>query len=212
MGSPKKSRRKYSKPSHPWQKERIDQEKIILNEYGLVNKKEIWKASSQLRKFKSQAKKLTALNSEQAEKEKEQLINRLFKLNLVAKTANLDDVLSLELKNILDRRLQTRVFKQGLTRTIKQARQFITHGHLFIGDKKMTIPSYMVKLDEESKIIFNPKSKISSIEHPERPQPEKESVERVEEKPKKKEEKPKEVKKEPPKEEKKEEVKEESKK
>ncbi|MDP7610203.1 MAG: 30S ribosomal protein S4, partial [Candidatus Woesearchaeota archaeon] len=43
MGDPKKQRKKYSKPSHPWQTERIEVEKVLMKEYGLKNKKEIWR-------------------------------------------------------------------------------------------------------------------------------------------------------------------------
>lgn len=198
MGDPKKTKKKYSKPRHPWEKGRIEQEKILLKEYGLKNKKEIWKAQSILRRSTFQAKRLTSLKTEQSKKEKEQLINKLFRLDLIKKTANLDDVLGLELKNILDRRLQTRIFKQGLSRTIDQARQFIVHGHIFVGDKKITVPSYIVKNDEESKITFDPKSKLSNLDHPERPKPietKKEVKKELKKKPREKTEK-KEVKKE----------------
>ena len=41
MGSPKKQRKKYSKPSHPWQKARIEEEKALKKEYSFKNKKEL---------------------------------------------------------------------------------------------------------------------------------------------------------------------------
>ena len=49
MGDPKKQRKKYETPLHPWQGERILAEKKIMEEYGLKNKKEIWKMNSMLR-------------------------------------------------------------------------------------------------------------------------------------------------------------------
>ena len=69
---------------------------------------------SVLKKFTEQAKRLSNLDSEQAKKEKEQLINKLFRLGLVKKNAGMDDVLSLTLENILDRRLQTMVYKLNM--------------------------------------------------------------------------------------------------
>ena len=56
MGHPKKTRKKYKTPSHPWQKDRLEEEKILTKEYGLKNKKELWKGDSHLRKVKRQAK------------------------------------------------------------------------------------------------------------------------------------------------------------
>lgn len=168
MGDPRKQRKKYRTPTHPWQKLRIEEEKKLKEEYGLKNKKEIWKAESILRKFKRQAKSLIARDDEQSKKEEKQMMDKLYKLNLVEKDAKLDDVLGLNVKNILDRRLQAIVFKNKLARTINQARQFITHGHVFIKDRLIDVPSYFVLRDEEDKIGFVPKSGLFKIDHPER--------------------------------------------
>jgi len=69
---------------------------------------------------------------------------------------------------VMDRRLQTQVFSKGFARSTKQARQFITHGHVMIGEKKITIPSYLVKQDEENLIRFDERSSLTSPDHPER--------------------------------------------
>ncbi len=168
MGAPKHLRKRYATPSHPWQKIRIEQEKVILQEYGLKNKKEIWRMGSLLRRFKQQAKNLIARTDAQSKKEEKQLIDRLVKLNLVKENAKMDDILGLDIKNVMDRRLQTQVFSKGLARSTKQARQFITHGHVMIGEKKITIPSYLVRQDEENIIRFDERSSLVSPEHPER--------------------------------------------
>lgn len=168
MGDIKKNRKKYSKPSHPWQKIRIEEEREIFKEYGLKNKKELWKLTSLLTQFKDRAKKLVALKTKQAEKEKIELLSKIASLGLLEKNANLEDVLSLTLKDILNRRLQTILLKNNLTKTIKQSRQFIVHGHITIGDKKITSPSYLVLKKEETLINFVKSSSLSNIEHPER--------------------------------------------
>jgi small subunit ribosomal protein S4 len=160
MGHPRKKRKKYSTPKHPWQAERLEKEKEILATYSLKNKKEIWKMQSVLKKYTYQAKKLANLKTEQAKKEKEQMINKLFKLSLIKKNADIDDVLGLTIKDILERRLQTIVYRKNMTNTPKQARQFIVHGHVFIGDRKVNIPSYLVKGDEEDKIKFKDNSPL----------------------------------------------------
>src|SRR3989338_3070506 len=103
MGDPKKNRKKYSTPAHPWQAVRLKEESEFVN------------------RFKSRAKSLIAADNEQSEKERKQLISRLVKLNLVSENATLDDVLGLKLDCICERRLQTFVYKLNLTRNIKQA-------------------------------------------------------------------------------------------
>ncbi len=168
MGDPRKTRKKYDTPQHPWQKERMDQESVFLKEYGLKNKKEIWKMNYILRSFALQAKKLISLKSKQAEKEKELLLEKLKVLGLLPATARIEDVLGLSLKDILERRLQTKVFRNDLAKSIKQSRQFIVHHHIFVGDKKITSPSYLVKVNEEAQLTFASKSPYFDVEHPER--------------------------------------------
>ncbi len=168
MGDPKKKRKKYQKPSHPWQKERIDEEKGITKEYGFRNKKEIWRMKSMLRTFINITRQLIADTTKQGEKEKIQLLNKLSSLGLITKTSKLEDVLNLTPKDIMERRLQTLVFRKGLAKTASQARQFIVHGHVSIGDKKITSPSYLVVTAEEPKINFSQLSQLASQDHPER--------------------------------------------
>lgn len=161
MGAPKKIRRKYNTPKHPWEEERIEKDKITLENYALKNKKEIWKMQAVLKKYTEHAKRLANSGSEQAKKEKEQMIGKLFKLGLVNKNADVDDVLSLNIENVLDRRLQTLVYKRGMANTPKQARQFIVHGHIFIDDRKVNVPSYLVDTNEENKIKFKDGSNLT---------------------------------------------------
>jgi len=191
MGSPKHQRKKYSTPSHPWQKERIEQEKILIKGYGLKNKKEIWRMDSLLGRFKQQAKNLIARTNAQSKKEEKQLIVKLTKLNLIKEDAKMDDILGLDIKNVMDRRLQTQVFSKGLARSAKQARQFITHGHIYVGSQKITVPSYLVAIGEENQIKFDDRSSLANPEHAERIVQKKETAK----KPTKKEEKKKERKK-----------------
>jgi small subunit ribosomal protein S4 len=173
MGDPKKQKKKYSTPSHPWQKERIDAEKVLLREYGLKNKKEIWKVRSELKGFAQQAKQLIAANGRQAEKEKRQLLSKVCKLGLVDENADLNAVLGLDIKNILDRRLQTIVYKKDLAKSMKQARQFITHRHISVAGKKITQPAYLVSREEEAEVIFSSSAALANPEHLERVKEEK---------------------------------------
>ncbi|MBW3002083.1 30S ribosomal protein S4 [Candidatus Woesearchaeota archaeon] len=168
MGAPRKLRRKFSGPGHPWQKARIDEEKALKKEYGLKNKSEIWKHNSKLKNFAKQAKRLVALQGEQAEKEKKQLLERLQKLGLISAGADTEAVLSLTIKDILERRLQTIVYRKGLANSMRQARQYISHAHILVGGKQIKAPGYIVKTEEEPTITFVEASALSNPEHPER--------------------------------------------
>lgn len=168
MGDPRKTRRKYSKPGHPWQKERIGRENSLKEEYGLKNKKELWKHDSLLKALKEQTKDLIKRTDKQADIERKLLMDRLVKLNLLPPESKLEKILELKLENILDRRLQTMLVKKGFARTINQARQFVVHGHVTIKGQMVDVPSYILTLEEESNIQFDEKSPLFDTEHPER--------------------------------------------
>lgn len=180
MGDPKFSRRKYDTPSHPWQGERIKEERDLVKRYGLKNKRELWKVQSMLRSLRTQSRDLQArlrLGDAQAEKETKQLLQKCGRLGLLPiEGTTLNDVLSLGVEDILTRRFQTMVFQKGLAYSHNQARQFIVHGHIAIGERKVTVPGYIVTRTDENIITFTEKSPISDDLHPVHPKP-KEAVE-----------------------------------
>ncbi|EDY36621.1 ribosomal protein S4 [Aciduliprofundum boonei T469] len=174
MGDPRFNRKKYETPKHPWEADRIKEEWELQKKYGLKNKREIWKAKSLLRNFRGQARQLQAklrYGNPQAEKEQKLLFDKLIRLGILNEAnATLDAVLSLTVEDILRRRLQTIVYLKGLARTPKQARQFIVHGHIAIGDRKVTIPSYLVRKEEEELVDYYKYSPLADEMHPMRPQ------------------------------------------
>ncbi len=123
---------------------------------------------STLGHFKKQAKALIAREGTQADLERKLFLAKLQKLNLVGADGSIDDVLGLSVKDILERRLQTLLFRKGLAHSVLQARQFIVHGHVFIHGQKMNIPSYLVPAGQEQLIHFDPTSALADPEHPER--------------------------------------------
>lgn len=145
----RKLKRKFKKPRKPWDKERLDKEREINKNFGLRRKREIWKAESILRNFRRRARILAA----RKDKEKEKiLLDKLYNMGFLNKKAELSDVLGLSIENILERRLQTIVFKKGLANTPKHARQFITHGHISVDGRRTVYPSYLVSRELEKKI------------------------------------------------------------
>lgn len=170
MGDPKFPSKHYNTPSHPWQKTRIEQERTLTHQYGLKSKKEIWKADTKVREMRRQARKLTAkANDQQAQKEKELLLGKLNRLGMLEQGAALEDILRMSPENILDRRLQTQVYLQGLASTVKQSRQLIIHGHISVEGAVNRVPGMLVTKTQEKNITYSPSSALNSDLHPVRP-------------------------------------------
>ena len=170
MGDPKFSRRSYDTPSHPWQGERIKAEVVLVNQYGLKNKTEVWKAQTILRNFRGQSRELQARlrgGEAQAKIESEALIAKCGRMGLLPmEGATLNDILTLNEENILARRLQTIVFEKGMASTVGQARQMIVHGHIFMNGHRVTVPGYIVTRKEEASIMYDPASPFNDEMHP----------------------------------------------
>ncbi|MGQ9506873.1 MAG: 30S ribosomal protein S4 [Candidatus Bathycorpusculaceae bacterium] len=166
MGDPRKQRKKYETPRFPWRTDILQEELKLLGQYGLRNKHELWRHETTLSKFRGIARSLIGKAPEERGKMEEELLTRLKRLGVLPETAVLDDVLDLTIEDILERRLQTIVFRKGLAKTIHQARQLITHGHISIGKQRVTVPGYMVTRDEENQIAYTPKSSIANPNHP----------------------------------------------
>ncbi|MFX0068789.1 MAG: 30S ribosomal protein S4 [Promethearchaeota archaeon] len=166
MGDPKKQRKKYEKPGHPWQKDRLQEELVFVGQYGLKNKKEVWKHRTAIARLRSRARSLLGLSLEERAIQEEQLIAKSERLGLLNKGATLDNILSLTTQDMLERRLQTLVYQKQLAKTPYQARQLIAHRHIAIDDQIVTAPGYIVPVDKEDKIGYAPRSPCDDSEHP----------------------------------------------
>ncbi len=166
MGDPKKQRKKYEPPRFPWRTDVLQAELKLLGQYGLRNKRELWRHRTMLSKFRGIARSLLGMPPEQRKKLETQLLSKLHRLGILPEKTALDDVLDLSIEDILERRLQTIVFQKGLTKSIHQARQLITHRHIVIGKRKVYSPSYLVLRYEEASIAYAPASPLSNSKHP----------------------------------------------
>jgi small subunit ribosomal protein S4 len=166
MGDPKKQRKKYDTPRFPWRTDIMQAELKLIGEYGLRNKHELWRQETMLSKFRGIARTLIGETPEERKKMENELLLRLKKLGFLHETAVLDDVLDLTIEDILERRFQTIIYRKGLAKTIQQARQLITHGHIMIGNHRITIPSYIVTKPEENQITYTTQSSLSNPSHP----------------------------------------------
>jgi len=161
MGDPKTSRRVWQKPKRPLNYDLIMDELKTLGTFGLKTKRELWKTQTELSRVRLQARSLLALRQDERERKEPILMQSLSKIGLVNEDSTLDDVLNLQVTDLLSRRLQTIAQRKLYFKTPYQARQAIVHGHVMIGDGVVTIPSYIVKTDEEAKIHLIPESRFN---------------------------------------------------
>jgi len=166
LGDPKKQKKKYETPRFPWRLDVLESELRLLGEYGLRNKRELWRHRTMLSKFRGMARSLLSVSASERRKLEDQILGRLKNLGVLPENAVLDNVLDLSVEDILERRLQTLVFRKGLAKTIHQARQLIIHGHIAVGKRKVFSPSYLVLKEEENSISYAPTSPLTNPEHP----------------------------------------------
>ncbi|MBI4406485.1 30S ribosomal protein S4 [Candidatus Micrarchaeota archaeon] len=151
MGDPKRLRKQFEAPQRIWDAARIKEERKLVDEYGLKNMRELWKMKTILRKIRREARRLQSGKGKNTDRRTQLLLNRVRSF-LLADPKSLDEVLALETRDILERRLQTRLVRLNLARTQLQSRQFITHGHVAVKNARVTAPSYLVKFNEENAI------------------------------------------------------------
>ena len=147
----KRKHKKYSKPKRSFDKERIEEEAKIIEEFGLKNKREIWKAEARINLIREKAKRLISAGKN----EQQALFEKLRKVGL--NVNSIGDVLSLQTQDYLKRRLQTILVKKKIARTAKGARQMIVHKKIAIGGCVVDSPSYLVPNDLEDRISLNKK-------------------------------------------------------
>jgi small subunit ribosomal protein S4 len=168
LGDPKRQRKKYETPRFLWRKDTLQEELKLLGQYGLRNKHELWRHETSLSKYRGIARSLIGKTPEERTKMENELLIKLKKIGVLQETAALDNVLDLTIEDMLERRLQTLVFRKSLAKTSYQARQLITHGHILIGNRRITIPSYIVSREEEAQITYSTQSTLSNPNHPTR--------------------------------------------
>jgi len=128
MGDPKKKHKTYSPPKRPWDSDRLMEEIKTLGAYGLRNKRELWKARTELSTIRGRARDLLSLDPVEREIRERELIARLANRGLVMENGRLEDALTLTIEALLERRLQTYIFRRGMVQSLHQARQLIAHG------------------------------------------------------------------------------------
>jgi small subunit ribosomal protein S4 len=166
LGDPRKQKKKYEAPRFPWRQDVLEGELRLVGEYGLRNKKELWRHRTMVSKFRSMARSTLSMSTSRGAELEAQILGRLKRLGILPEGAVLDNILDLAMEDILERRLQTLVFRKGLARTIYQARQLISHRHIGIGGRRVFSPSYLVTKEEEGDIDYSSTSPLANTKHP----------------------------------------------
>jgi small subunit ribosomal protein S4 len=151
MGDIKRKRKMFSRPKKPFDRERMDEENILVKRYGLKNKREIWKAKTAVSNMRRRAKAL--IGKEMVEQQS--FFDKLNKMGMGV--TDVSDVLALTEENIFERRLQTMLVKKKLATTAKGARQLIVHKNVLVDGKAVNIPSFVVTKDLEDKLALKEK-------------------------------------------------------
>ncbi len=163
IGDPRRLKKKFKKPKHPFQRERILEELEFIGKYGLRNKREFWKMRTIVGKWRDIARQSRTLPREEMLQVQQTLLKKLNRLGILGSEAEFDDILLLEVEDLLKRRLQTLVFEKGLAQTIYHARQLVVHRHIQIKGKIINAPSYIVKRQQEDYIGFAANSPLSAV-------------------------------------------------
>ncbi len=169
MGDPRKFKNKYEHPKRLWETQRISEEKALKREYGLKTMRELWVMNQELKKMRREARRLLSVTEEERTRDLPKLMNKLSRLGIMDRNAKLEQVLSLSVRDVLERRLQTRVLKRGLAKTAKQARQLITHGFISVKGRKVDSPSYLIPISEDDTITYYKKINLEVPEEEEAP-------------------------------------------
>lgn len=150
MGDPRRLRNKYERPKKLWDTDRLKHDKALKTEYGLKNMRELWRATAELKKYRREARRLLSVTEEERRDDAKKVLVKLAKMGILKEGSVIDDVLSLEIRSVLERRLQTMVLRKGLAISTAQSRQLITHGFIAIENRVVSRPGYLVSVAEES--------------------------------------------------------------
>jgi small subunit ribosomal protein S4 len=166
MGDPKKQRKSYETPRHPWRRDQLEVELRLVGEYGLRNKRELWRYKTMLSQVRGIARSMLGASEQERAKLEREYLAKLGRMGLLPEAASIDEILDLEIRDLMERRLQTMVFRRGMAKTLYQARQLVSHGHISVAGRIISVPGYMVKRDEEQKLKYFSHSPLSKSDHP----------------------------------------------
>ena len=112
------------------------------------------------RQLKRANRKMSEYGLQLCEKQKAKFIYGVLEKpfrNYYAKAKQMEGMTGENLMRILESRLDNVIFRMGLARTRKEARQIVDHKHVLVNGKQVNIPSYLVKAGDTIEIKENKK-------------------------------------------------------
>ena len=166
MGDPKKKHKLYTTPKRPYDVANLGEELKLIGAYGLRNKRELWRHRTALSSLRRRAREMLSMDPVERVERERQLINKVYSLGLISENGTLDDILVLIIEDLMERRLQTILYRKGMAKSLFQARQLITHGHIAIEGRKVKSPSYKVTRGDEESLDYASSSPLAVKDHP----------------------------------------------
>ena len=113
------------------------------------------------RESKRANKKLSEYGMQLREKQKAKFIYGVLEKpfrNYYAKASKMNGMVGTNLMILLECRLDNVLFRMGMARTRKEARQIVDHKHVLVNGKQVNIPSYLVSAGDTIEIKEGKKS------------------------------------------------------